>query len=133
MMAGSGAISGKEIIRFTVTGGTSAGVYSLVLYLLIGTIATHTAAGVAYVAAMAVNYLMQRIWTFRSTRRHREALPRYILTHVGGILLNSAALYLCVDLQGLPLVPVQISAFAAVAGWSFLLQKAWVFQPRVKP
>lgn len=133
MTAGSGSGGVKQIIRFTVTGGVSAGVYSLVLYLLINTIETHTAAGAAYVAAMAINYLMQRIWTFRSTRRHREALPRYILTHVGGIVLNSTVLYLFVDLQSLPLVPVQIGAFAAVAGWSYLLQKAWVFQLQVKP
>lgn len=123
----------REIMRFTATGGVSAGVYAVVLAFLLHQTAAHTAAAAAYVAAMCVNYLMQRVWTFRSMRRHREALPRYLVTHAGGILLNSTILHICVDLQNYPILPVQVGALMLVAAWSFLLQKAWVFHSKANP
>lgn len=120
-----------ELIRFVITGGLSAGVYALCLYLLAQRVSPLVASVPAYIVAIFANYALQRCWTFKSTRRHRSAIPRHVTTHLGGICLNMAVLYAFNTRLHWPLVPVQVAAICVVAAWGYLLQKHWVFSSRV--
>jgi len=82
---------------------------------------------VAYAASMVVNYLLQRSFTFRSERPHRQAVGRYALVHGVGITLNAAMLEVLVGWMRFSLLIVQGAAVVIVAIWSYLAQKVWVF------
>tara|TARA_R110000782_G_scaffold67650_4_gene136597 strand:+ start:9625 stop:10017 length:393 start_codon:yes stop_codon:yes gene_type:complete len=119
-----------EILRFSLTGGSSALIYLAILYLTIPVIGLLAASLVGYTAAMIVNYAMQRTWTFKSDRAHKQTVPRFFVTHLGGILINAGIMALLVETMSFPILPSQILAFVAIAAWSYVLQKIWVFSLR---
>ena len=120
----------RQLLRFGVVGGCSAGVYIVVMAGLVSRANLILAAVVAYLAAMVVNYTLQKLWTFKSDRRHREAIPKYIVTHVTAIALNSLILEFLHGRLGAPLIPTQLLAFGAIAIWSYCCQRLWVFRPQ---
>jgi len=76
---------------------------------------------------MTINYSFQKLWAFQSDRPHAQALPRYVVIHAGGIVLNVLTLALLSDTLALWLPLSQVIAFGLVATWSYFLQKFWVF------
>lgn len=120
-----------EALRFAAVGAASAGVYFL-LYWLFGwlTRLAWLRATLAYGVGMLFNYLVQRSFTFRSQRQHHHAGPRYLLVQLGGLLINTAVVYLGVDLAQLPFLPVQLLAIVLTAVWSYVGQKFWAFDGR---
>ena len=116
-----------QVIRFIVIGAASGALYLAVLIALETALPVIAASVAAYCVAMAFNYLCQRAWTFKSNRVHRQAIPRYVAVHMGGMLLNGGALHFLTQNDALPLLPAQAVAIVLVAIWSFLFQKLWVF------
>jgi putative flippase GtrA len=114
-------------LRFSVVGGGSVIVYTLTLVLFRTFLGLLAASVVAYVCAMTINYSLQKLWAFQSDRPHTQALPRYVVIHAGGIVLNVLTLALLADTLALWLSLSQVIAFGLVATWSYFLQKFWVF------
>jgi putative flippase GtrA len=117
----------RELLRFSVVGGGSVIVYTLTLVLFRTFLGLLAASVVAYVCAMTINYSLQKLWAFQSDRPHAQALPRYVVIHAGGIVLNVLTLALLADTLALWLPLSQVIAFGLVATWSYFLQKFWVF------
>jgi putative flippase GtrA len=117
----------RELLRFSVVGGGSVIVYTLTLVLFRTFLGLLAASVVAYVCAMTINYSLQKLWAFQSDRPHTQALPRYVVIHAGGIVLNVLTLALLADTLALWLPLSQVIAFGLVATWSYFLQKFWVF------
>ncbi|PIW26382.1 MAG: hypothetical protein COW30_15025 [Rhodospirillales bacterium CG15_BIG_FIL_POST_REV_8_21_14_020_66_15] len=117
----------REAVRFVITGGTSTALYVCIMFLLVPGLGPGGASIIAYSASMIANYTMQRLWTFRSDRHHREAIPRYLLVHVGSLGLNAVILFVFVQQLGGPLVATQLASFVVIAIWSYLCQRIWVF------
>lgn len=118
-----------ELIRFAAVGLASAGLY-FGLYWFFGWLTPLPAwvlATLAYGVGMTFNYLVQRSFTFRSSSQHQHAGPRYLLVQLGGLLINSAVIYLGVDFGRMPFVPVQLAAIVLTATWSYVGQKFWAF------
>lgn len=116
-----------EFIRFAIIGGVSAGVYFVGLYFLLGAFSLVVSAVAAYASAMVVNYLCQRAWTFKSDRRHDEALPRYLVVQLGGMALNAGTLEFFTTQVEAQIAVGQAIALCVIAAWSYLMQKVWVF------
>ncbi|MCA1926054.1 MAG: GtrA family protein [Thiobacillus sp.] len=93
------------------------------------------AAGVDAVAASAlgaaagagVNYALNYRYTFRSARRHREALPRFLAIAAAGLALNTFLMWLLVEGLRLHYFAAQLVATAGVLGWNFLANRHWTF------
>jgi putative flippase GtrA len=122
----------RELLRFGSVGLASSAVYFALLWLV--TRLTSWPAGIsgtiAYALSIVVNYVLQKSFTFKSDRRHQQAGPRYLLIHLGGMLLNGGFLWLGVDLAGWSYIPVQLAAMVVVTIWSYLGQRFWAFQPQ---
>jgi putative flippase GtrA len=118
-----------ELVRFGATGLMSVGVYLCCLAPLTKALPGRLwlAGAVAYVLSMVANYVLQRNFTFRSTRRHHEAVSRYLVVHAVAIGINSGLLHvLTVSLKS-SLWIAQGAAVVCVAIWSYTAQKLWVF------
>jgi len=118
----------SELLRFGVVGGFSAALYLGAFYVLKPFLPLWAATLPAYGMAMACNYALHRAWTFESDRSHRQAVPRYLQIHVGAILINMLIMDVGVARLGQPVLPTQFVAFVAIAAWSYMLQKMWVFR-----
>jgi putative flippase GtrA len=121
----------RELLRFGSVGLASSAIYFALLWLV--TRLTGWPAGVcgtiAYAFSIVLNYVLQKSFTFKSGRRHQQAGPRYLLIHLGGMLLNGGFLWLGVDVSGWSYIPVQLGAMVVVTIWSYLGQRFWAFQP----
>ena len=85
-------------------------------------------ATLAYGSGILFNYLVQRSFTFRSVRQHQHAGPRYMVVQLGGMAINSAVIWLGVDIEHWWYPAVQVGAIALTTVWSYVGQKFWAFQ-----
>ena len=118
-----------EFLRFALTGLASAGIYFGLLWFFaaVTRFSLTVRAMLAYGLGIIFNYLMQRSFTFRSTRGHQHAGPRYMVVQLGGWVINSAVIWLGVDVEHWWFLPVQFTAIFLTAVWSYAGQKFWAF------
>lgn len=88
------------------------------------------AATVAFLVAVANNFLWNRTWTFRARAGHAGfQAARFLIVSVAAFGLNLAVLHLLVESAGLAEVPAQALAIAAATPLNFLGNKLWSFRP----
>ena len=141
-----------ELARFGFVGVLSNVVYFGALWLLRTLeLPWWAAATLAYALSMVLNYVLQRSFTFRSTRAHAEAGKRYVVAQLGGMAINSATLEILLGqraldwalgpalssyvftLAFLPALPLRIVlgqgiALVANTAYSYVTQRFWVFR-----
>lgn len=118
----------RQFLRFTSAGavGTLAHYATLVaLASGLGVAAAWAAMAGASVGA-GVNYVLNRSFTFRSTRRHGEALPRFLGLAALGIALNGAIVGGLVRLGSAYLI-AQVVATLLILGINFAVSRKWIF------
>ncbi len=100
------------------------------LYLRLTSIGTgpKVAMSVLFLSGTLLTFVLNRRWTFSHSGDARRALVRYVSAYGTAYLLNLAALWVFVDLMGLPHQLVQASAVLTLAGLLFLAQRFWVFR-----
>jgi putative flippase GtrA len=85
---------------------------------------------VGFATGAMVNYSLNLRFTFKRTRPHREALPRFLAVAAAGMLLNSGVFALGSGVLGLHYMIAQVCATAAVVVCTFLANRLWTFQER---
>lgn len=121
-------IQWKKAVRFLTGGGVATAVHWLVMFAMIqaGTDAVlATATGAT--AGLAVNYLAQYRYTFRSGLPHRVAFARYLAGAGLGWSLNLACFTAMYTVTGTTMVS-QIVATAVGTLANYLLAEKFVFQ-----
>jgi putative flippase GtrA len=118
-----------EVTRFGMVGLFTNLVYFAILPVLVYLFSVELwlASAISYALSMLVNYTLQRQVTFRSKNAILIAGPRYIIIQLGGLVINSAILYLLVTRLGLHIVVGQVISIVAATVWNYLGQKLWVF------
>ena len=120
----------EQLVRFCVVGGIGYVVNLAVFSLLVHGADTHyaLAAVVAFCVAWTNNFLFNKYWTFR---RHELSTAqqgaRYLAVSLIALGLNLILLELLVR-AGMPEVPAQAIAIAAVMPVNFLLNRRWSFR-----
>ena len=74
-----------------------------------------------------VNYVLNRRYTFRSGKGHREALTKFFVVAGAGLLLNGLIMWLFVDGLGLYYLLAQLLATGLVLVWNFAGNRCWTF------
>lgn len=127
-------------IRFIISGGISALVDLLVLYVLNSILDIHylTSAILAFLCAFGVSFTLHKFWTFKShgERTHKQVVM-YLGTSLFGLFLNTLLMYVFVDFifSGILLDQMKIKVLLAqvvvgiiVAFFSFFLSHHFVFK-----
>lgn len=117
-----------RLIRFAAVGASTSAAYALVVAGLVDFVTETTAAALAYLALLPVNYLGHRRATFRSRAPTRPELLRYLAVH-GITLLACMAVMLAVT-AGLGASHWAGSAVIVVMApvLNFVLLHLWVFR-----
>ena len=116
--------------RFLLVGiaNTATG-YGTILLLFYGLGFGPMPANVAgYVLGALLGYVLNRNYTFTSTRPHAEALPRFCLTVGTCFMLNLMVLEFCLTTLGLPFALAQIFATCAYTATYYLTSRFLVFR-----
>lgn len=120
---------GRQFSLFTLVGAVGTAAHYLLLVILVEQMVVDPVLSSMAGALLGagVNYVLNRRYTFRSDRRHREALPRFLAVAGTGFVLNAALMWLAVDLVGLHYLPAQLLATALVLLWNWLANRRWTF------
>src|SRR3954471_9245212 len=103
-----------ELIRFGSVGGSTAVMYFALVWLL-GELLSFPMWVIATLASgppLLTAYLLHRSFTFNSKKQHKSGGPRFLVVQLTALVLNSVVIWLGVDLEHLPFVPVQLGAIA---------------------
>ena len=120
----------RQFINFTGVGFVSAiGHYGLLIALvqLAGIAAVPASAAGALLGAW-INYTLNYHFTFRSSKRHREAALKFAAVATVGLVLNTLFMWVGVDLIGAHYLLAQVVTTGLVLIWSFAGNRFWTFQ-----
>ena len=120
----------RKLFLFGVVGvlATPAHYLTLILLVEVGDVSpvAGTIAGSA-VGALA-NYLLNRRYTFKSSKAHFDTVPKFMSVALGTGILNALLVFLGVDLLGIHYLLVQFIATLVVFLTNFLLNSVWTFR-----
>ena len=116
-------------VRFLMVGGTTTLIHYLILFILVRMAGVNevTASTVGFVSSAVLNYWFNRSFTFQSNRRHTQALPRFILVALIGMLINAFVVWVAVLVLAFNLILGQLLATGCAMVWSFIANKLWAF------
>ncbi len=119
----------RQFLKFATVGGFNA-LISLATYalLLLAGVWYVVATILAYAIAMLVGYTLNRRWTFRAGAFQASTLVKYLCVQLAGLGMNVGLLVLFVELVGVAEFPAQLLTLPAVASFSFLASRRWVFR-----
>ncbi|HUV63612.1 MAG TPA: GtrA family protein [Sedimentisphaerales bacterium] len=120
----------RRLMTFGLVGviGTAAHYLALVLLVELTGMDPVTATSVGFVIGALVNYVLNRRYTFRSSKAHLDAGPKFFLIAIVTGTLNSLLVYAGVSLLGANYLVVQIGATLIVFLFNFALNSLWTFQ-----
>lgn len=123
---------GKQLSSFAVVGavGTLAHYVCLLGLVELFGIDALAASMLGAVVGALVNYFLNYRFTFQSTRRHREAMPRFLLVAGVGFALNAFFMWVALEMVGLHYLVSQVGATMLVLLWNYLGNRGWTFGGR---
>ena len=101
------------LLRFAAVGLASSAAYAVLMMLAVeyGGIEPRMSSAVAYLAAMAVNFPLQRNFAFKSGGHLRSEIIKYLGVHFINLLISIGAVHIIVTLLNWP---VFVSVFAVI-------------------
>lgn len=125
----------RQFVSFAGVGSVSALGHFGTLILLVqgfGMAAVPASAAGALVGAW-INYALNYRYTFRSAKTHREALLKFAVVAVVGLLLNTLFMWLGVDIFAMHYLLSQVATTGLVFIWSFVANRYWTFHVAATP
>jgi putative flippase GtrA len=117
-----------RVFRFIIAGGLSTLSHWIVMALLVfAAVMPEIASATGALVGAAVNYILQKTFTFQSMQRHRNALPRYLAACAVLWLANLLIFSALIRLLNIQIITAQVVTTALVAILSYWLFKRSVF------
>lgn len=119
-----------QFLSFALVGVLGTAAHFLVLYTLVAQLdlGPLLASSVGAVTGALVNYGLNHRLTFRSRKRHRDALPRFIAVAAGGWLLNGLLMAMLLSRLDIHYLLVQVIVTSLVLVWNFIANRFWTFR-----
>jgi putative flippase GtrA len=100
-------------------------VYVSLVSLIDGDIVISSSLG--FLTGAVINYYLNYIYTFRSSKEHSEAIIKFFIIAFIGLILNSTIILFASSLLDLHYLVSQIIATTFVLIWNFLGNHFWTF------
>lgn len=126
----TGLLDVRRLLRYAVAGGASALTHLGMTALLVEVAGLRPvfASTIGFVASIAVSFLLQRGWVFRSQVPNRLAVPRFLTVTAVGFALNASILWIGTEVLEVHYAPVQLVALVAIPVSNYLLNSLWTFR-----
>lgn len=123
--------SSHQFLLFAAMGAVGTGVHYLTLILLVSVLGLNPGigAGTGAVMGAAVNYVLNRRFTFRSEGRHLQAVTRYALLAIVGAIANGL-LVGWLSNAGLHYLLGQVLATLIILAGNYFASRKWIFVAR---
>lgn len=123
---------GGQFLLFAGVGAIGTAAHYGVLIALVRLARTDAvlASTAGFVVGAGVNYALNYLFTFNSSKRHTEALPKFFTVALLGMGINAAIMAGLVHQAGVHYLLAQIVATGLVLVWNFAGSKLWVFREK---
>jgi putative flippase GtrA len=128
----------SQFVKFAVVGGIGTVVNLVVLkatLLVWGHFHAATpfsveafASGLAFAVAVVNNYVLNRLWTFRSSGAKGAEFAKFLIVSLAGLGLNELAFWVLRQQIGASVLVSQMVAILCVLPFNFVLNKLWSFK-----
>ena len=119
----------KQFIKFSGVGVVGTTVQYATLFILVQLAGVYPvlASTAGFVLGAFVNYYLNYIYTFRSSKSHFEAMPKFFTVATVGLFLNAMIMEFFISFFGFPYIIAQLIATALVLLWNFAANRMWTF------
>ena len=119
----------RQFIKFAGVGVVGTVAQYLTLFLLVQFAGVYPVAAstAGFVLGAFVNYSLNYIYTFRSSKSHFEAMPKFFTVAAVGLFLNGLIMQFFISYFALPYIVAQLIATALVLLWNFAANRMWTF------
>ncbi len=118
-----------EFIKFALVGLLNTGVDVAIFFMLTRIGTPYVAAQVAsYSCGAANSYLLNKVWTFRSSGLSYAEIVRFTVVNLFSLGISVVVLTLLHDKAGLELAGAKAGATVCALAANFLGNKLWVFR-----
>ncbi len=119
-----------QVIRYLVTGFSSAAIEFTLLFIFrdlagLSILAANTA---ALAIVFWFNFLVNRLWSFKSKMKLSKQLPMYLVLFVINIGASDLIMYLLTDKAGIQYLLAKVFAIGAVVSWNFILYRKVIYK-----
>ena len=120
----------ERFICFAGVGAVATAIQYMILFALVRFVNTNPvyASSVGFSVSALVNYFMNYHLTFKSKKRHRDTITKFLSLATIGLILNSLVMEACTALTGLHYLFAQAIATAIVLIWNFSGNSIWTFR-----
>lgn len=121
-----------QIASFAWVGILATGAHFATLALVVerGVAGPVVASTLGAVVGAVVSYVLNRAFTFESTRSHAGAVPRFVVVALVSFILNGALMDLLVHRLGVFYLLAQVITTAVTMLWTFSGYRVWAFAHR---
>lgn len=122
----------RDFVTYTGMGAIGTACQYTILVLLVQTIRVSpvTASTCGFVAGALINYILNYHITFRSAKRHAEALLKFYSVAIFGVTLNGLLMYIETKAYAMHYLLAQVIATALVLISNFLGNRFWTFKEK---
>ena len=120
-----------RLVRYGLSGAASA-----LTHFTIGLAGVHLlhlrpviASTTGFMVSIAVSYLLQRAWVFRSGTGHAAAGVRFLIVTAVAFTINTTVLWLGTEILAAPYPVVQPIALSLIPLINYSLNSRWTFPP----
>lgn len=114
-----------EIIRFAVVGGLTFVIDYSLLYALTEYIGLNylISSALSFTVAVLVNYFLCLIFVFTGSRSGTRQFILFILSSIGGLVINQFCMYFFVEVMLMYYMAAKIIATIIVTLWNYITKK----------
>jgi len=111
--------------------GTVAHYLTMLCLVQLYSVNTILASTIGAIIGAAIIYFLNYFVVFKSVRRHREAITRFFLVALLGVVLNGAILKLLTSMYAQHYLVLQVLTTTIVFGCNFALNRGWTFAAKI--
>jgi putative flippase GtrA len=119
-----------EVIRFLLTGALSNGISYLLFLIAVYVLGVghKTTATILFFIGLAINFSVNRKWTFRSRKSYTKNYLKFITTYFLGYFINIMLLAIAVDYLNYQASFGQIVAIIILTIYYFIMNKFYIYK-----
>jgi putative flippase GtrA len=119
----------RQFFLFSAIGAIGTGGHYLTLIALVesGFLTAVPASIAGFTVGALINYILNYHYTFNSSKSHKEAMSKFFIVAIIGAIVNTAIMYVGVNIIHAYYLLAQIVATGIVLLWNFIINKYWTF------
>ena len=119
----------KQFIKLSGVGVVGTAAQYVILFVLVQFAGANpvVASTAGMVVGAFVNYYLNYIYTFRSSKAHFDAMPKFFSVAAVGLFLNGLIMQFFISYFALPYIFAQLIATGLVLLWNFAANRMWTF------